>query len=165
MPPVARFSPALRTTGGNNRPRERIRCGAWGGLDLRVRPDSLINLFPMVSSALRRLLSNFLVAAVVLLLPVRLAADLVWSPQTGWRLEGGALSGLTGTESRNALELMNKARTAEEMKYIDQLVRSGAGVEVLCLTHGEASTLHGAPGDLASLRGAELAAAAEVQHG
>jgi len=38
----------------------------------------------------------------------------------------------------------------------------GAGVELLCLTHGEASTLHGAPGDLASLRGAELAAAAEV---
>ncbi len=68
----------------------------------------------MVSSALRRLLSNFLVAAVVLLLPARLAAELVWSPQTGWRLEGGALSGLTGTESRNALDLMNKARTAEE---------------------------------------------------
>jgi LmbE family N-acetylglucosaminyl deacetylase len=39
---------------------------------------------------------------------------------------------------------------------------AGAGVEVLCLTHGEASTLHGAPGNLASLRGAELAAAAEV---
>ena len=39
---------------------------------------------------------------------------------------------------------------------------AGAGVEVLCLTHGEASTLHGAPGDLASLRGTELAAAAEV---
>jgi LmbE family N-acetylglucosaminyl deacetylase len=33
---------------------------------------------------------------------------------------------------------------------------------VLCLTHGEASTLHGAPGDLASLRETELAAAAEV---
>jgi len=39
---------------------------------------------------------------------------------------------------------------------------AGARVEVLCLTHGEASTLHGAPGDLASLRGAELASAAEV---
>jgi N-acetylglucosamine malate deacetylase 2 len=45
---------------------------------------------------------------------------------------------------------------------LDALARSGAGVEVLCLTHGEASTLHGAPGDLASLRGVELAAAAEV---
>lgn len=43
-----------------------------------------------------------------------LRADLVWSPQTGWRIEGGALSGLTGPDGRNALELMNKARTAEE---------------------------------------------------
>src|SRR5450756_2504458 len=45
---------------------------------------------------------------------------------------------------------------------LDAFTRAGAGVEVLCLTHGEASTLHGAPGDLASLRGAELAAAADV---
>jgi LmbE family N-acetylglucosaminyl deacetylase len=45
---------------------------------------------------------------------------------------------------------------------LDAFARSGAGVEVLCLTHGEASTLHGTPGDLASLRGTELAAAAEV---
>jgi LmbE family N-acetylglucosaminyl deacetylase len=45
---------------------------------------------------------------------------------------------------------------------LDAFARSGAGVEVLCLTHGEASTLHGAPGDLASLRGTELAAAAAV---
>ena len=45
---------------------------------------------------------------------------------------------------------------------LDAFARSGAGVEVLCLTHGEASTLHGAPGDLASLRGTELAAAADV---
>ena len=45
---------------------------------------------------------------------------------------------------------------------LDAFTGMGAGVEVLCLTHGEASTLHGAPGDLASLRGVELAAAAEV---
>jgi LmbE family N-acetylglucosaminyl deacetylase len=45
---------------------------------------------------------------------------------------------------------------------LDAFTRAGALVEVLCLTHGEASTLHGAPGDLASLRGAELAAAADV---
>src|SRR5450756_3013669 len=45
---------------------------------------------------------------------------------------------------------------------LDAFARAGAGVEVLCLTHGEASTLHGAPGDLALLRGAELAAAADV---
>ncbi|HEY8621410.1 MAG TPA: PIG-L deacetylase family protein [Dermatophilaceae bacterium] len=45
---------------------------------------------------------------------------------------------------------------------LDGFVVGGARVEVLCLTHGEASTLHGAPGELASLRRAELASAAEV---
>jgi N-acetylglucosamine malate deacetylase 2 len=45
---------------------------------------------------------------------------------------------------------------------LDAFTSAGALVEVLCLTHGEASTLHGAPGDLASLRGVELAAAADV---
>lgn len=45
---------------------------------------------------------------------------------------------------------------------LDTFTRAGARVEVLCLTHGEASTLHGVPGDLASLRGAELAAAADA---
>ncbi len=39
---------------------------------------------------------------------------------------------------------------------------AGARVEVFCLTHGEASTLHGAPGDLAALRGSELDSAAEM---
>jgi len=43
---------------------------------------------------------------------------------------------------------------------IDTLVSHGTGVAVLCLTHGEASTLHGSPGDLATLREAELATAA-----
>ncbi len=41
-------------------------------------------------------------------------ADLVWTSQTGWRIEGGLLSGLTGTEGRAALDLMNDAREAEE---------------------------------------------------
>lgn len=41
-------------------------------------------------------------------------ADLVWTKETGWRVEGGALSGLTGAEGRNALDAMNKARAAEE---------------------------------------------------
>jgi len=43
---------------------------------------------------------------------------------------------------------------------LDAFIVAGVKVEVLCLTHGEASTLHGAPGDLATLRGAELALAA-----
>ncbi|MFZ5870528.1 MAG: PIG-L deacetylase family protein [Actinomycetota bacterium] len=39
---------------------------------------------------------------------------------------------------------------------------AGARVGVLCLTRGEASTLHGVDGDLAQLRADELAAAARV---
>ena len=52
--------------------------------------------------------------AVLLLLPARLAADLVWTPEGGWKVEGGALSSLVGEDGRNALELMNKARNSEE---------------------------------------------------
>jgi LmbE family N-acetylglucosaminyl deacetylase len=45
---------------------------------------------------------------------------------------------------------------------VDVFTARGARVDVICLTHGEASTLHGTPGDLASLRGAELASAADT---
>lgn len=65
-----------------------------------------------VSARLTAVLGLFSVALCLLTATAR--ADLVWSPQTGWRLEGGALSGLAGTEGRNALEQMNKARAAEE---------------------------------------------------
>lgn len=41
-------------------------------------------------------------------------AELVWTRDTGWRVEGGALSGLAGAEGRNALDQMNRARLAEE---------------------------------------------------
>lgn len=58
-------------------------------------------------------------ATVVLFLSVgTLHADLVWTPQTGWRLEGGALSGLPANEGRNALSLMNSARSAEERQSL-----------------------------------------------
>jgi outer membrane protein assembly factor BamD len=50
----------------------------------------------------------------VLLVPARLAADLVWTPEGGWKVQGGALTAFTGEEARSALEAMNKARTAEE---------------------------------------------------
>jgi N-acetylglucosamine malate deacetylase 2 len=43
---------------------------------------------------------------------------------------------------------------------LDHLVRGGAEASVLCFTHGEASTLHGRPGELAVVRAAELQAAA-----
>ncbi|WP_284740383.1 PIG-L deacetylase family protein [Amycolatopsis sp. RTGN1] len=45
---------------------------------------------------------------------------------------------------------------------LDAFVRDGAEVSVLCFTHGEASTLHGRPGELADVRAAELTAAAEI---
>ncbi len=65
---------------------------------------------------MRRLPLPFLLAvlAAVLLTPARLAADLVWTPEGGWKVQGGVLATLQGEEGRNALDLMNKARTAEE---------------------------------------------------
>lgn len=47
-------------------------------------------------------------------LPATARADLVWTRQGGWSVEGGALSGLAGAEGRTALDQMNKAREAEE---------------------------------------------------
>ena len=55
-----------------------------------------------------------LVFSLVNLLTVIVRADLVWTAQTGWRVEGGALSGLAGAEGKNALEKMNSARASEE---------------------------------------------------
>lgn len=51
-------------------------------------------------------------------------ADLVWDARAGWRVEGGALSGLTGNEGRNALDLMNRARSAEENESHGSAIRS-----------------------------------------
>lgn len=45
---------------------------------------------------------------------------------------------------------------------LDAFIFAGASVQVHCLTHGQAWTLDEAPGDLAALRGAELASAADV---
>jgi LmbE family N-acetylglucosaminyl deacetylase len=45
---------------------------------------------------------------------------------------------------------------------LDAFGRAGAVVDVLCLTRGEASTLHGVSGDLSELRAAELRTAAEI---
>ncbi len=53
-----------------------------------------------------------------------LSAEIVWSPQTGWRVEGGLLDEFTSEDGRNALEMMNKARTAEEAG------RAGAAIDL-----------------------------------
>lgn len=55
-------------------------------------------------------------------------ADLVWSPQTGWRLEGGVLSGIAGTEGRNALDQMNKARADEEKGNARSAIKAYANI-------------------------------------
>jgi outer membrane protein assembly factor BamD len=57
-----------------------------------------------------------LLFAIVLLSTLSTRADLIWSPETGWRSEGGVLSPLAapGEDSRGALDMMNKARAAEE---------------------------------------------------
>ena len=55
-----------------------------------------------------------LAVTLLLALPARLAADLVWTPAGGWKIEGGVTSGLSGEEAHNALTLMNKARASEE---------------------------------------------------
>lgn len=45
---------------------------------------------------------------------------------------------------------------------LTSFIDAGARVSVLCLTHGEASTLHGVEGDLTLIRAAELRAAADA---
>jgi outer membrane protein assembly factor BamD len=54
---------------------------------------------------------------MLLLLPARLAADAVWTPEGGWKIEGGLSSGLAGESASDALTLMNKARALEENKH------------------------------------------------
>ena len=71
-------------------------------------PTVVLSLIP----ALRNSAAALCLGACFLAATAR--ADLVWTPQTGWRVEGGALSGLAGPEGRNALDQMNKARTEEE---------------------------------------------------
>jgi outer membrane protein assembly factor BamD len=62
----------------------------------------------------RSLLPIWIAAALALGAPLSLRADLTWAPGAGWKVEGGALSGLTGATGRTALEMMNKARYDEE---------------------------------------------------
>ncbi|OAM87743.1 outer membrane protein assembly factor BamD [Termitidicoccus mucosus] len=57
---------------------------------------------------------RLLLLAFALAISGRLAAELIWTPENGWKIEGGVLSGLVGNEGRNALGLMNEAREDEE---------------------------------------------------
>lgn len=55
-------------------------------------------------------------------------AQLVWTPASGWRIEGGALSGLAGTEGRNALDTMNRARADEAAGHLRSSIKAYANV-------------------------------------
>lgn len=74
---------------------------------------------------MRRLPLSLLLAATTafLLVPGRLTADLVWTPQTGWKTEGGVLADFSGQDGRNALDSMNKARAAEESRNTSAALR------------------------------------------
>jgi outer membrane protein assembly factor BamD len=56
----------------------------------------------------------FLLLSLATILAAPLAAELVWSRDTGWRVEGGVLAGLANDDGGKALDLMNRARSAEE---------------------------------------------------
>jgi len=58
-------------------------------------------------------LAVFGLALIMIQMPA-LRADLVWTPQTGWKADGGILAGVLPESDRNALDSMNKARADEE---------------------------------------------------
>jgi outer membrane protein assembly factor BamD len=83
----------------------------------------------VITRSMRRLTLTLFLAALsgLLIAPARLAAELVWTPSGGWRVEGGVLAGLATEDGRNALDIMNKARAAEEagqQKYALKLYAS-----------------------------------------
>ena len=81
----------------------------------------------MVTTSIMRRLTSVIFLAVLaasLLPATRLAADLVWEPGTGWRVEGGVLNLLSSTDGRNALDIMNKARASEEAGHLSSALKS-----------------------------------------
>lgn len=68
---------------------------------------------------------TFLLATLVALLHSTAQAELVWSPNEGWRIEGGAAAPILGDEfnAGNALELMNLAATAQDEGNYFQALR------------------------------------------
>lgn len=70
-----------------------------------------------------RSLRALLTILITLSAAATVRAELVWNPATGWSIEGGALSGLVGADARNALELMNRAREAEDKGNLSSALR------------------------------------------
>jgi outer membrane protein assembly factor BamD len=94
--------------------------GFRSGLDLWERADSVVRM--------KGRLHAFVFLLAVIALSAAARADLVWGPDTGWRIEGGALSGLTGAQGRDALDLMNKARADEERHSFHAALKAYAKV-------------------------------------
>lgn len=84
----------------------------------------------MVNHGPMRRLTTSLVFVVLaaLLSHVRLAADLVWTPEGGWKVEGGVLASLAGEEGKGALDLMNRARRSEEAGNVGAALRQYTAV-------------------------------------
>lgn len=68
----------------------------------------------MPTSSARAFGALSLLLSLFCLLASAARADLVWHPNTGWRIEGGVLSEIAGSDAHNALNLMNRARELEE---------------------------------------------------
>ncbi len=78
----------------------------------------------MLPSSARAFRALCLLLLGALLAGGSLRAELVWSPGTGWRIEGGVLSGLIGEDARKAVELMNKARLSEERRDLGSAAKA-----------------------------------------
>lgn len=75
----------------------------------------------LLAQALRALC---ILTSILCFSAVSARADIVWTAQTGWQIQGGALSGLSGTDARNALDLMNRARSSEEKGSLGSAIRN-----------------------------------------
>src|SRR3954471_2367205 len=69
-----------------------------------------------------------LVFTLSLLVVPAVRAELVWSAATGWRVEGGLLSGLAGPAAGQALDQMNRARNDEEAGRTRSAIKTYASV-------------------------------------
>jgi len=78
----------------------------------------------LMSTSFVRFSGYLCLLASLLIQAGALRAELVWTPATGWQIEGGALSGLVGEDGRKALDQMNSARGYEEARSYGKAARS-----------------------------------------
>lgn len=80
------------------------------------------------------LIHRILLLAAAALVAAQTEAEITWSRETGWRVTGGVLDSFDTAEGRNALDLMNKARSEEEsgdrggaIKYYKKVTKNYPG--------------------------------------